>query len=159
MPITMKLGQLLMARPALERLMTHRFSMFTSYQVAQLARQALDLATDYEQQHNDLVRKLGTPLDEQKSKIGIDEKSPNWSKFVAAVRELKNRDVTLPFNQLKLSDLQTARRPPVFCSKCGEPLTACAKCAEPLPASDEASEILVVDMMVLWPLIDNDLAA
>ena len=69
MPITLK--NILLAKPALERLDALKFPMTTSFRLAK-RRQAVTAEIEtYEKKYNEIVKELGSPIDGQPGKIGI----------------------------------------------------------------------------------------
>jgi hypothetical protein len=62
MPITLKLGELINAKPALERLIQLKFSIVTSYKLARRLKVINDALVTFEAKRIDLIRELGTPV-------------------------------------------------------------------------------------------------
>lgn len=62
MPITLKLGEIVNAKPALERLIQMRFSMTTSYKLARRLKIINETLITFDAKRSDLVKELGTPV-------------------------------------------------------------------------------------------------
>jgi hypothetical protein len=62
MPITLKLGELLSAKPALERLIQLKFAITTSYKLARRLKIINEALITYDAKRSEIVRELGSPV-------------------------------------------------------------------------------------------------
>jgi hypothetical protein len=129
MPTQITLGQLAEAKPALDKLLKMTFSMATSYALARRARVVNSELAEYNKKLNDLIAKLGSPLEKEPDKIGISptrinpetkvvETNPSWAEFLKKRNELLAVEVPLEVEPIKLTDLTTLPYAK-DCPKCG----------------------------------------
>jgi len=76
MPITLKLGELLAAKPALERLGQLRFSITTSYKMVRRIKVINVVLMRFDAQRAALARELGTPIKDSPNKIRLRQVTP-----------------------------------------------------------------------------------
>jgi hypothetical protein len=77
MPITLKLGELVNAKPALERLIQLKFSITTSYKLARRLRVINEALMTFDAKRTELVKELGTPVEGSPGKIQIRQVTPD----------------------------------------------------------------------------------
>jgi hypothetical protein len=73
MPLTIELKNLLLAKPALDRLAALKFPMATSFRLAKRLLLVTREIEIYEKKYNQIVTDLGSPIDGQPGKIGIPQ--------------------------------------------------------------------------------------
>jgi hypothetical protein len=76
MPITLKLGELYSAKPALERLLQLKFSLVTSYNLTRRLKPINKILMDFDTKRTELVKELGTPLADGSGKIQLLQVTP-----------------------------------------------------------------------------------
>ena len=77
MPITLKLGELVNAKPALERLIQLKFSITTSYKLARRLKVINEALMTFDAKRTELVKELGTPVADSPGKIQIVQVTPD----------------------------------------------------------------------------------
>jgi len=77
MPITLKLGELYSAKPALERLLQLKFSLVTSYNLTRRLKPINKILMDFDTKRTELVKELGTPLADGSGKIQLLQVTPD----------------------------------------------------------------------------------
>jgi hypothetical protein len=77
MPITLKLGELVNAKPALERLIQLKFSITTSYKLARRLKVINEALMTFDAKRTELVKELGTPVADSPGKIQIRQVTPD----------------------------------------------------------------------------------
>ena len=163
MPITIELKNLLLARPALDRLAALKFPMTTSFRLARRLRAVSAEIETYEKKYNEIVTELGTPLKEQSGKIGISQEivdpealvadpltkktiiNPKWSEFIQRRAELQAVPVVLEIEPIRIDELQPLASVKVCCPRCRELVT-----------DGNAQAITLGDMLLLGPLLSDD---
>jgi hypothetical protein len=152
MPTKITLGQLVEAKPALEKLLKTHFSMATSYSLARRARVINAELADYDKKLNSLITELGSPVEGQPDKTGISptrvnpetkavETNPAMSEFLKKRGELLAVEVTLEVEPIRLADLAVLPYAK-DCPKCG------TKVGE-IPEQDPTG----ADLYLLGPLL------
>jgi hypothetical protein len=84
MPIKLKLGELVNAKPALERLIQLKFSITTSYKLARRLKVINETLMTFDAKRTELVKELGTPVEGSPGKIQIRQVTPD------SLRKAKN---------------------------------------------------------------------
>jgi len=129
MPIKITLGQLIDARPVLDKLLKMTFSISVSYQLSRRMRVIKPELDAYDQKQNDLVKELGNPVPNEPDKVGISTTildpetkvikiNPSWSEFLKKRTELLSVEVNLEVDPIQLKDL-TPLPYSKDCPKCG----------------------------------------
>jgi len=92
MPITLKLGELLTAKPALERLGQLRFSITTSYKLARRIKIINESLMRFDAQRAALVRELGSPVKDSPTKVHLRQIKPELLQSAKDEALLKRQD-------------------------------------------------------------------
>jgi hypothetical protein len=163
MPITIVLKDLLLAKPALDRLTAMKFPMTTSYRLSKRLRLATAEIADYEKKHDEIVTELGLPIEGMPDKIGIAQlildpealaadpsskktiTNPKWTEYQKRLAELRAVTVTLEIEPIKIEELAPLTTVKVCCPKCKELIT-----------DDNAQGMTLDDMIALSPLLTDD---
>lgn len=92
MPITLKLGELVNAKPALERLIQLKFSITTSYKLARRLKVINEALMTFDAKRTELVKELGTPVEGSPGKIQIVQVTPDKLRLAKKEAEKKRED-------------------------------------------------------------------
>ncbi len=104
MPITLKLGALVAARPALQRLSQQELPIMAAFKIGvRLRRADVELST-HEQLRNKLIMELGVQDPANANQYGIKPSDPNWASYATRLAELESVDVTLDCTPISLSE-------------------------------------------------------
>jgi hypothetical protein len=107
MPITLKLGELVAARPALEKLAMRELPIMAAFKIGVRVRRAADQLDTYDKLKANLIIKLGLQDRENPQKYSINPGDPNWVEYSSKLQELESQDVTLDADPIQLSELGT----------------------------------------------------
>ena len=105
--IKLALGELVVAEPALTRLLEERMPAKTAYHLAKLARLAQQELQHFHAKRNDAIKELGIPADDGSITVSA-ERMPEFSE---RMRELGAVEVTLDWGPLLISELPTTISP------------------------------------------------
>jgi hypothetical protein len=75
--ITLKLGELVKAKPALEKLLQQKFSITTAYKLARRLRIINEALMTFDAKRGELVKELGTPVADNPGKIQLRQVTPD----------------------------------------------------------------------------------
>ena len=163
MPITLKLRELLLIKPALDRLAALKFPMTTSFRLAKRLRVVTTELDLYDKKYNEIVTELGTPVDGQPGQIGIAQQVPNpeaveadpkskktianpkWTEFTKRLTDLQDATVPLDIEPIRIGELTPLAVVKVCCPKCKELVT-----------DENVQSVTLADMMLLAPLLTDD---
>jgi hypothetical protein len=163
MPITIEIKQLLLAKPALDRLAAMKFPVTTSFRLARRLRTITAEIETYEKKYNEIVTELGSPLEGQPGKIGINTEiidpdalaadpqtkktiiNPKWTEFTRRRTELQAAPITLEIEPIRIDELQPLAAVKICCPKCRELVT-----------DGNVQAPTLGDMVLLGPLMDDD---
>jgi hypothetical protein len=102
--LTMTLGELVDAEPALGRLLEVRLSAQLAYNVAKLSKVVQKETKHFQEQRDALIRELGEPVpDDPNGAVRVT--MANTPDFLRRVQELAAVETTLTVVPLKLADL------------------------------------------------------
>lgn len=93
-PITLKLGELVNAKPALERLIQLKFSITTAYKLARRLKIINEALMTFDAKRTELVKELGTPVADSPGKIQIRQITPDKIRKAKEEASLKRADAT-----------------------------------------------------------------
>jgi hypothetical protein len=92
MPITLKLGELVYAKPALERLILMKFSLTTWYKLVRRIKVINEALMIFDEKRTKLVKELGTPVVDNPSKTQIRQVTPEGLYKAKAEAKKKRED-------------------------------------------------------------------
>jgi hypothetical protein len=103
--ITITLGQLMEAQPALERLAGERLPVKTAYRVARVLRLVRPEIGQFVEHRNDLVRELGVERRTATGEMITEVTEGNRPAFFAKVAELASCEVRLEIEPIEIAAL------------------------------------------------------
>jgi hypothetical protein len=92
MSITLKLGELISAKPTLEKLIKCRFSFTTNYRLARRLKVINSELMTYNESHTKIVTELGTPLNDNSGRFQLMQVTPDQLKKAQEEVSLKRAD-------------------------------------------------------------------
>jgi hypothetical protein len=104
MSITLKLGELIAARPALENLTKRELPIMAAFKIGVRIRRASDHLETYDALKAKLIVALGVQDQKTPQRYTITPEDPNWVEYSTKLQELESQDVTLDTDPIKLSE-------------------------------------------------------
>jgi hypothetical protein len=109
MPITLKLGVLVQAKPALEKLVQLKFSMATSHKLVRRLRPINDALMNFDSARAEWVRELGTQALDGSKKFQLRQVNPEHLQKAKSEAAQKREDATRATTLYRTADGDTSK--------------------------------------------------